>query len=126
LKLTLPGYLRLWSRVFDARLKGDRELTLKLLREATAGFVAITDVPGNCFIPELQELYPEAVVLVVNRDKHRWFKSIEMIVNASTPAWLSVFLAPMPGWRWFSHMVHCFQIAQVFFPFLFRFPVNSK
>ena len=109
-----PAYLRLWARVFDAKFKGDKELTLKLLREATAGFVAITDVPGNCFIQELEELYPEAVVIVVNRDKHRWFKSVEMIADVATPRWLHYFLAPIPGWRWFPHMVDCFKKAQVF------------
>lgn len=88
---------------------------LKLLREATAGFVAITDVPGNCFIPELQELYPEAEVIVVNRDRDRWFASIEMIKGA-VPPWLGYLLAPCPGWRWFYHLIVCCYKAWVFCP----------
>jgi hypothetical protein len=114
-KLTaVSAYIRLWASVFEAKFKGDKELTLKLLRKATAGFVAITDVPGNCLISELQELYPEAIVIVVNRDKHKWFKSIEMVSNAASPPWLRYFLAPVPGWRWFVHMIDCFIKAQVY------------
>jgi len=109
-KTPLEAYQRLWASVFKAKFEGNKELTLKLLREATAGFVAITDVPGNCLIPELQELYPDAEVIVVNRDKHDWFKSIGVVKDA-VPPWLSYFLAPMPGWRWFTHLISCFYTA---------------
>lgn len=96
------AYLRLWHRVFQAKEAGDKPRMLKLLREATAGFVAITDVPGNALIRELQELYPDAKVIVVNRNKERWWTSMRMIVNQVTPWWLRYLLAPCPGWRWLA------------------------
>ena len=99
--------------MFKAKFEGKKEVALKLLREATAGFVAITDVPGNCLIPELQELYPNAEVIVVNRDKHDWFKSIGVVKDA-VPPWLPYFLAPMPGRRWFPHLISCFYTAEVY------------
>ncbi|KAK3308719.1 uncharacterized protein B0T15DRAFT_116694 [Chaetomium strumarium] len=99
------AYVKLWHEIFEARKAGDKARTLKLLREATAGFVAITDVPGNCLIPELRELYPEAQVIVVNRDKERWFASIRLIVQQATPWWLRYLLAPCPGWRWFAPVI---------------------
>jgi hypothetical protein len=61
--------VKLWSRIFDARQ--DKPRLLKLLREATEGFVAITDAPGNCFIEELLELYFDAKVICVRRDRER-------------------------------------------------------
>ncbi|KAL2024232.1 hypothetical protein VTK56DRAFT_9388 [Thermocarpiscus australiensis] len=102
------AYVKLWYRVFQAREAGDKPRMLKLLREATAGFVAITDVPGNCLIEELQELYPDAEVIVVNRNKDRWWASISMIINQATPWWLRYLLAPCPGWRWFVPLIDYF------------------
>ncbi|KAF2022138.1 hypothetical protein BU24DRAFT_488417 [Aaosphaeria arxii CBS 175.79] len=63
------SYVKLWSQAFSTRY--DRPRLLKLLREATAGFVAITDAPGNCFVPELLELYPDARVIAVRRNRAR-------------------------------------------------------
>ncbi|KAK4102320.1 hypothetical protein N658DRAFT_506507 [Parathielavia hyrcaniae] len=107
------AYPRLWARVFDAKFKGDKALTLQLLREATAGFVAITDYPGVCFIAELQELYPEALVVLVNRDKDRWYKSFEMVAKEATPPKLRFLLAPVPTWRWFPYIINCIIKAEL-------------
>ncbi|KKZ65394.1 hypothetical protein EMCG_08774 [[Emmonsia] crescens] len=66
------AYVKLWSEIFTTRARHDRPPLLKLLREATAGFVAITDAPGNCFVGELLELYPEAEVVCVCRNAETW------------------------------------------------------
>lgn len=107
------AYLRLWHQVFEAREAGDRPRMLKLLREATAGFVAITDVPGNSLIEEFQELYPDARVIVVRRDPERWWKSMKMIAGRVTPWWLRPLLAPCPGWRWLPTLLDHFMKAYV-------------
>lgn len=105
------AYLKLWDQVFRAREAGDKPRMFKLLREATAGFVAITDVIGNYLIEELQELYPDAKVIVVNRNKERWWTSIRMIVDQTNPWWLRYLLAPCPGRRWIVPLIDHFAKA---------------
>ncbi|PGH36047.1 hypothetical protein GX50_01059 [[Emmonsia] crescens] len=56
------GILCQTPEIFTARARHDRPRLLKLLHEATAGFVAITDAQGNYFVAELLELYPDAEV----------------------------------------------------------------
>ncbi|KAF2733204.1 hypothetical protein EJ04DRAFT_396055, partial [Polyplosphaeria fusca] len=102
------AYVRLWSRIFDAHAKNDRNLLLKILHQATAGFVAITDAPGNCFIEELLELYPEAEVVCVRRDKDRWWQSWKAVTNTAGQGFLRGFLLVVPGKRWFPVLVQQF------------------
>lgn len=76
---------------------------MKLLREATAGFVAVADSPNNFFLPELCELYPDARVVLVTRNRESWQRSMDILMNKITvmPMWaLNLFLWPMPTWRW--------------------------
>ena len=73
---------------------------MKKLADVTRGFVAIADAPGNQFILELQELYPDAKVIDVNRDLAKWSVSHDSIIQHTSSWWLRYFLAPMPGWRW--------------------------
>lgn len=80
-------------------------MLLKLLKEATAGFVAITDAPGNVFIEELLELYPDAEVVAVRRNRERWWKSWESVTNTAGQGFLNWFLAPVPGKRWYPKLV---------------------
>lgn len=97
--LTTVAYVRKWNAVYKA--KHDRPRLLEALREATEGFVAITDTPGTHFIKELCELYPEAKVICWKRDSEKWWKSMEQMIKHSMPKWLNWYLAPVPGWRWF-------------------------
>lgn len=89
--------------MFDAR--HDRPRLLKLLRRATEGFVAITDAPGNVFIDELLELYPEAEVVCVERDRAKWWKSWASVTEQAGAGFLNIFLMPVPGKRWYPKLV---------------------
>lgn len=100
-----PEYVKKWIDVY--RHRHDKPQLMKLLREVTRGFVAIADVPGNHFIPELMELYPDARVVDVNRDPVKWWASLGTVVQNATPKWLYYFLMPMPGWRWFPVAIEC-------------------
>ncbi|KAG7409445.1 hypothetical protein Forpe1208_v010883 [Fusarium oxysporum f. sp. rapae] len=97
------AYVKLWSDIFAAR--DERPRLLKLLREATAGFVAITDAPGNCFVEELLEIYPEAEVICVSRDRTKWWESWEAVTKQAGAGFLNWFLAPVPGRRWYPKLV---------------------
>lgn len=103
----LLEYVKLWVDIFDAR--HDRPRLLKLLREATAGFVAITDAPGNIFVEELLELYPDAEVVCVSRDRAKWWKSWGAVTQQAGAGILNLILAPVPGKRWYPKLVSQFQ-----------------
>ncbi|KAJ3536361.1 hypothetical protein NM208_g6752 [Fusarium decemcellulare] len=93
-------YCGTWVKAYKARNAGDKELTLKYVRKATAGFVATADLPPSDFIPEMMELYPDAKVILVRRDPQKWWDSIAAVTGHTTPWWLSVVTAPIPGWRY--------------------------
>lgn len=69
---------------------------------------AVVDVPAAAFIPELYEAYPEAKVVIVQRDPDRWYESCSrtVMVFSSSPQlkilyfldrWLVRRLAPFMG-----------------------------
>ncbi|KAI0135845.1 hypothetical protein F4814DRAFT_402678 [Daldinia grandis] len=93
-------YCSTWIKAYEAREAGDKEQTLKLVRKATAGFAATADLPPSDFIPEMVELYPEAKVVLVRRDPVKWWSSIAALTGRTTPWWLSIAVAPFPGWRY--------------------------
>ena len=86
-----------YQRTPEARKEGKwstkqwREFFDKLLGHVSA----VTDLPCNCFGPELIAAYPEAKVILVERDVDAWYKSWEnaLIKGLETPYldWLIMF-----------------------------------
>ncbi|KAK7750677.1 hypothetical protein SLS62_007377 [Diatrype stigma] len=97
------AYCRTWIRAYEAKRRGDREQTLKHVREATRGFVGTVDMPTLDFIPEMLELYPEAKV--IRRDPERWARSLAGVSKNASPWWLRYVMWPVPGWRWFPTFI---------------------
>lgn len=97
---TITAYVKLWCEILAQR--HNKPVLMKLLREATAGFVALTDAPTTMFIEELIELYPDAKVVNVVRDPDQWYKSVEPLVNQNElPRWaISILTFWCPTWRW--------------------------
>ncbi|KAI0483407.1 hypothetical protein GGR56DRAFT_624241 [Xylariaceae sp. FL0804] len=93
-------YCRLWIKAYEARNAGNKAETLKLVREATAGFVATADLPPADFMPEMMELYPDAKVVLVRRDPQKWWDSVAALTSRTTPSWLGPVMSPIPGWRY--------------------------
>lgn len=71
------NYCSLWIKAYQARNAGDKETTLKLVREATAGFVGTADLPPADFIPEMMELYPVRNLIP---SKQSWTVCPEMVL----------------------------------------------
>ena len=46
------GFNRKWLHCLQASRTGDKERALKYLREITAGYVGMTDLPGVAVLPE--------------------------------------------------------------------------
>ncbi|XXH02667.1 hypothetical protein Hte_009049 [Hypoxylon texense] len=98
-------YCSLWIKAYKARNAGDKAQTLKLVREATAGFVATADLPPADFMSEMMELYPDAKVVLVRRDPQKWWDSIAALSGWTAPWWFGVVMAPIPGWRYLPSFV---------------------
>ena len=95
-------------QLYEAQHRGERQLALKLLKELSAGFVACSDSPFNHFLEELLELYPEAIVICVERDKEKWWKSMEPVANNALSWFLPMLVWPVPGRRWFPKAADLF------------------
>ncbi|KAJ6784417.1 hypothetical protein PWT90_10487 [Aphanocladium album] len=98
------AWMREWCKMIDAN--DDKPEMLARLRHITAGFVGIADAPAYILLPELLQLYPEARVVLVTRDRARWYRSMAPIMKsvATPPMWvLDVLLWPCPTWRWLPH-----------------------
>lgn len=95
-------YCSTWIKAYEARNRGDSETTLKMVRKATAGFVATADLPPSDFMLEMMQLYPAAKVILVKRDPVKWWSSIAALTSRMTPSWLGLALAPIPGWRYLA------------------------
>ena len=61
----------------------------------------MTDAPCNGLVPELLELYPDAVVICTVRDPDAWVASMATVANAATLWFLGVVLFWIPGMRHF-------------------------
>lgn len=56
-------------------------------------FAAVSDVPIICFAKELIEAYPEAKVILVERDLESWYESFDNAVIAATWNPLIMFIS---------------------------------
>lgn len=73
-----------WTRAIDAKYGDDDDdtkaqkataLGRQAFDEILGEHMAVVDLPGSLFAPELAELYPDAKVIVLNRDVDAWFVS---------------------------------------------------
>lgn len=78
---------------------------LRVLREITTGYAAVTDLPNTDFVPELLELYPDAKVVLVTRDPLKWWDSFEATLSYCELWFLPGLTAPVVGLRWFPKML---------------------
>jgi hypothetical protein len=72
------------------------------LKDLTAGFVGITDIPSILYIGELVELYPDAIVICTTRDKNEWCKSLVATRKNASFWWVNALFLPMPTLRLFG------------------------
>ncbi|KAL8727573.1 MAG: hypothetical protein Q9166_005979 [cf. Caloplaca sp. 2 TL-2023] len=99
----------MWKEALDAKYKNKgRRFTKKDWDQLLGHCQAVVDVPAAAFIPELYEAYPDAKVVVVQRNPDSWYDSCSRTVIrfSSSPQlkilyfldrWLVRRLAPMMG-----------------------------
>lgn len=67
-----------WVRAIKSKFgpPGSPPFTRDDWDELLANYQAVTDVPGTLFGPELARAYPDAKIVVINRDPEAWHKSV--------------------------------------------------
>jgi hypothetical protein len=60
--------------------------------------MAVTDGPANCFGPELIEAYPEAKVVLCERDIEAWAKSFDIVIQGSYDLVFKLLAYTDPWW----------------------------
>lgn len=72
------GDTEMWNEALDAKYYGKgRPYGRREFDQILHDFHAVSDVGALAFVPELLEAYPEAKVLLVERDVESWYKSFE-------------------------------------------------
>ncbi|KAL8846063.1 MAG: hypothetical protein Q9221_008825 [Calogaya cf. arnoldii] len=99
----------MWKEALEAKYQNKgRKFTRKDWDQLLGHCQAVVDVPAAAFIPELYEAYPDAKVVIVQRDPDRWYESCCRTVMkfSSSPQlkilyfldrWLVMRLAPFMG-----------------------------
>lgn len=77
----------MWLRALDAKYNGKGDMPDKSFFDGLLGHVgAVTDAPCNLFAKELIEFYPDAKVVLVERNLESWYESwMAFCENALSP-----------------------------------------
>ena len=79
----------------------EKNFVMATLRNHFTGYVGTTDMPGQVFVEECLELWPDAKVVVTIRDKDRWAESLTRVAKQSRMGFLKTILIPVPTMRWY-------------------------
>lgn len=111
-----PSTVRAWIRLlnhYPPKAASDKDLILSTLDRELNGFVATTDAPAIYLVPELLELYPDAMVICTVRDVAAWERSIGAVASLSTLWFLRIVLFPLPTMRYFVDYINCLRRTTV-------------
>jgi hypothetical protein len=101
---TTSDYSKRWYEALLAREAGDTERAKRIAKELTTGYVGLTDAPHSMFVLELAEIYPNAKVVVVERDPASWWRSINGVMAHIENPLLPILAYPKPGFRYFPYV----------------------
>ncbi|PGH00598.1 hypothetical protein GX51_05697 [Blastomyces parvus] len=83
----------LWERAIDAKFYGKGKPFAREDFDAFLGeFEVLSDVPVIGFTEEFVEMYPEAKIVLVDRDIDQWYHSYTTCVIAAYYTWRSLFM----------------------------------
>ncbi|PGH29361.1 hypothetical protein GX50_07885 [[Emmonsia] crescens] len=83
----------LWERAIDAKFYGNGKLFKREDFDAFLGeFEVLSDVPAIGFSEEFIEMYPEAKVVLVDRDIEKWYHSYSTYVIGASYTWIALFM----------------------------------
>ncbi|KAJ4326981.1 hypothetical protein N0V84_002594 [Fusarium piperis] len=88
-----------WVRAFEAKYAGRGTFTRADWDRLLGDCQAVCDAPAAFLGPELAEAYPEAKVIILNRDPEKWYDSV---LN-------SIYTMTKPKGFWLTlSMIYCF------------------
>jgi Sulfotransferase domain len=97
---TSPQDVDMWVEAYNAKLNGtDKPFGRAGFDKLLGHCMAVTDAPAIDFGPELIEAYPDAKIILVDRDIESWYKTMEPLINSNFRlgllifAWLDPFYA---------------------------------
>lgn len=77
----------LWKKALAAKFDDDGEFTKDDWDDLLGNCMAVTDVPCAAFGPELIAAYPDAKVIMTNRDIDSWYRSVMQTIQVSRDSW---------------------------------------
>ena len=81
------GHLSQWNRMLQAKLQQRRKpLDKSVVYRLTSDYDCISDAPCFFLVEELAEAFPEAKVLLNQRDVDSWLRSVEKTLQPSFQA----------------------------------------
>ncbi|KAL8707953.1 MAG: hypothetical protein Q9220_007096 [cf. Caloplaca sp. 1 TL-2023] len=95
---------RLWSLALDAKYFPNNKTpsppftTSQQFDKLLAGYAAVTDVPATAFCLELITAYPDAKVILMERDVESWFHSYDNAVIKSMWAPTTQLIGDLDPW----------------------------
>ncbi|KAF2461469.1 P-loop containing nucleoside triphosphate hydrolase protein [Lineolata rhizophorae] len=88
-----PPDADIWHEAAAAWVGKRKPLTREEWDQVLGHAMAVTDFPAAVFWKELIEMYPEAKVVLTNRDRDAWWKSFNATIGASIKKMRSSWLA---------------------------------
>jgi hypothetical protein len=81
-----------WIRALEAKFEGKGTFGKKDWDKLLGNYQAVCDQPSTFFGPELAEVYPEAKVIILNRDPEKWYNSVLASIYAALPVGSPLFM----------------------------------
>ncbi|CAO1603122.1 hypothetical protein XANCAGTX0491_006715 [Xanthoria calcicola] len=89
----------MWSAALDAKFfnKGSK-FTRKEWDQLLSDYAAVTDVPAVCFAEDLVSAYPDAKVILMEREIDSWFTSFDTAVIKAVWNRTNLFIGSIDPW----------------------------
>ncbi|KFA60253.1 hypothetical protein S40285_08070 [Stachybotrys chlorohalonatus IBT 40285] len=81
-----------WIRAMEAKFEGKGTFDKKDWDKLLGKYQAVCDQPATFFAADLAELYPDAKVIILNRDPEKWYHSVTASIYASLPLYSPFFV----------------------------------
>lgn len=96
----------IWNDLFDKKNNNKGTVTRKDLDQVLGDYSAVTDSPCVEFWKELLEAYPDAKVILVERDEQKWHKSIGVVFEGVLNP-VGTYVLRFTDPFWFGKIINC-------------------
>lgn len=76
-----------WINAFEAKYKNTGTMTRQDWDKLLGDCQAVADIPAAFFGAELAQVYPEAKVVILNRDPEKWYDSVLNSIHSRWSLW---------------------------------------